>query len=71
MALRQKRVIEKDMAVRDVLRRYPETLAVFQGHGLTCAVCAAALSESIAQAAVVHGVAVDVLIKDLNEVLSG
>jgi hybrid cluster-associated redox disulfide protein len=59
------------MAVRDVVSRYPGTAAVFEAHGLACAGCDAALFETVDQAALVHGVAIDVLLKDLNETLPG
>jgi hybrid cluster-associated redox disulfide protein len=58
------------MAVREVVSRYAGAAAVFEAHGLACAGCEAALFETVAQAALVHGVAIDVLLRDLNEALS-
>jgi hybrid cluster-associated redox disulfide protein len=61
--------IDATMSVRQVCERYPETVDVFERHRLGCAGCDAALFESIAQAAAVHGVALDALVTDLNEAL--
>jgi len=48
------------------VKKHPETVAIFERHGLGCLGCQAALFESIEQGAEVHGVDVDLLISDLN-----
>jgi hybrid cluster-associated redox disulfide protein len=62
-------MIDKGMAISDVVNRHPETIAVFERHGLGCAGCQAALFENIEQGAEVHGVEVGSLVDDLNKVL--
>ncbi len=62
-------MIRKTMSVEEVLAHYPNTLPIFEDHGMSCAGCAAALFESIEEGAEVHGIDVDVLIGDLNEVV--
>jgi hybrid cluster-associated redox disulfide protein len=62
--------IDKGMSVKDVITHHPGTLQVFEGHGLGCAGCAAALFENIEQGAKVHGIDVDALIADLNVAIS-
>jgi hybrid cluster-associated redox disulfide protein len=62
--------IGKSMSVKDVIKRHPATLPVFEGHGLGCAGCSAALFENIEQGAKVHGIDVDALIADLNVAIS-
>jgi hybrid cluster-associated redox disulfide protein len=66
----QEQVITADMAIGDVLKKYPESLKVFLSHGLMCVGCAVARFENIEQGAMAHGINVDALMKDLNEVVA-
>ena len=60
-------VITKDMAITDVVSKFPETVEVFMKHGLHCVGCAAAKFENLEQGANAHGMDVNNLVKDLNE----
>jgi hybrid cluster-associated redox disulfide protein len=60
--------ITKEMPIGDVVRSYPQTVPVFMQHGLHCIGCAVAAFESIEEGAVAHGIDIDALIKDLNDV---
>ncbi|MGD0229788.1 MAG: DUF1858 domain-containing protein [Syntrophorhabdales bacterium] len=60
-------MINGKMSIEEVVRKYPETIAIFERHGLGCLGCQAALFESIEQGAEVHGIDVDALIADLNK----
>ena len=62
------KVITAEMAIGEVLKEHPESLKVFLSHGLMCVGCAVARFENIRQGATAHGIDVDALIKDLNEV---
>jgi hybrid cluster-associated redox disulfide protein len=64
-------MIDRNMAIEDVVRRNPQTVPVFERHGLGCLGCRAALFESIEQGAKIHGVDVEALIADLNEAIPG
>jgi hybrid cluster-associated redox disulfide protein len=66
----QEQMITADMAIGDVLKKYPESLKVFLSHGLMCVGCAVARFENIEQGAMAHGINVDALMKDLNEVVA-
>lgn len=59
--------ITKDLLILDVLNMDRGTAPIFMKHGLHCLGCPAASMESIEDAAAVHGLDVDILIKDLNE----
>ena len=59
--------ITKDMIIADVLRMDRGTAPIFMRHGLHCLGCPASSMESIEDAAAVHGMDADTLIKDLNE----
>ncbi len=58
--------ITKDMAIGEVVQKYPQTIEVFLKHGLMCFGCAIARFENVEQGAVAHGINVESLIKDLN-----
>lgn len=62
--------ITKDMAIGEVVQKYPQTIEVFLRHGLFCLGCAAAHFEDIEQGATAHGIEVDPLISDLNEAVT-
>ncbi|MDW7650794.1 MAG: DUF1858 domain-containing protein [Bacillota bacterium] len=59
--------ITKDMTIADVLRQKPAAAQVLMRHGMHCLGCATASGETIAQAAVVHGIDLDKLLAQLNE----
>ncbi len=59
--------ITPEMAIGDVIARYPGTVPVFMGHGLGCVGCSVARFENIRQGARAHGINVDALMQDLNQ----
>jgi hybrid cluster-associated redox disulfide protein len=62
-------MIHKNMSIEDIVKKYPETILIFEKYGLGCVGCQAALFENIEQGAEVHGINVDTLIKDLNNAI--
>jgi hybrid cluster-associated redox disulfide protein len=60
--------ITKEMTIEDVVSNYPETIKVFMQAGLGCLGCSAARFENIEQGAQVHGIDIDQLILDLNQI---
>ncbi|MCX7991606.1 MAG: DUF1858 domain-containing protein [Proteobacteria bacterium] len=62
-------MITKDMTFQEVVRKYPQTIQVFVRYGLGCIGCHAAQFENIEQGAMVHGINVDQLLKELNEAI--
>ncbi|SES66333.1 DUF1858 domain-containing protein [Anaerobranca gottschalkii] len=63
-------MITKEMTIREVLQKDPRTADVFMKYGMHCLGCPSATGESVAQAAMVHGIDVEKLIKELNEVIA-
>lgn len=59
--------ITADMTIAEVLKASPNTAEVLQSIGMHCLGCPSAAGETIAQAAQAHGVAIDDLLKKLNE----
>lgn len=61
--------ITKNMKIEEVLKKYPQTAAVFAKYGFHCISCVAASFENIKEGAKVHGVDTGELIEDLNKVI--
>jgi len=68
--IKMKEKITKDMFLGEVVNKYPKAVEVFIKHGLPCAMCGIAFSETIEQGAELHGVSLKVLLKDLNRAVS-
>jgi hybrid cluster-associated redox disulfide protein len=62
--------ITKDMTFGEVLKKYPETIKTFFEYGMHCFGCHIAVSETIEQGALAHGVDVGQLMEDLNKTVS-
>jgi hybrid cluster-associated redox disulfide protein len=60
-------MITKEMKINEILRRYPETLAVFQRYGIDCHDCQIAEFEELEHGATVHKVNIETLINELNQ----
>ena len=64
-------MITKDMHISDILRRWPQTLKVFEKFGLDCFECQIADYEALEHGASVHKLNVDELLKELNRAVQG
>ena len=62
--------ITKEMTFGEVLKKYPQTVKTFFEYGMHCFGCHIAVSETIEQGALAHGVNVDQLMEDLNKTVS-
>ena len=58
--------ITKDMTIQEIVAKCPAAISVFERYGLGCFVCLAAEFEDLEAGAIVHGVKVDDLLRDLN-----
>ena len=62
-------MIHKEMKIEDVLRRYPQTVAVFRRFGIDCADCQLSQYEDLEHGAKVHKIDLALLLEGLNESL--
>jgi hybrid cluster-associated redox disulfide protein len=62
--------LNKEMAIGEVVQKFPQTIEVFLRHGLMCFGCAIARFENIEQGAMAHGINVEALMTDLNAAVS-
>jgi hybrid cluster-associated redox disulfide protein len=60
-------MIHKDMKIEDVLRKFPQTIPVFERFGIDCAGCQLSEFENLEHGAKVHGIDLEELLKRLNE----
>lgn len=63
---REEVLITKDMTLAEVIKIKPRTLGTLMNFGLGCIGCPASQMETIEQAAAVHGLDPDYLLKALN-----
>jgi hybrid cluster-associated redox disulfide protein len=61
--------ITGDMKIEEIVAEFPQTIGVFFQYGLGCVGCHAASFESLAEGAMMHGIDLDAMLKDLNELV--
>jgi len=61
--------IKDDSLVQDVVERYPQTIPIFNHHGLQCVGCYISPFHTIADTAREYALAVEPLLADLNQAL--
>jgi hybrid cluster-associated redox disulfide protein len=61
--------ITKDMSFIQVIQKHPRAGEVLAKYDMGCIGCMGAAGETIEQGAISHGVDVNVLLKDLNDLL--
>ena len=62
--------ISKDMNLRELLTKYPNSARVFSAYGIGCLGCALSHYETIEQGITAHGINIDNFMKDLNELVN-
>lgn len=62
--------ITEDMNIKEVIDKYPETVAVFAKYNMGCIGCIAASFEKIKDIAAVHGTDVREFVKELNNAIA-
>jgi len=63
-------MIDRNMTIEEIIRRYPQTVAVFKRFGLDCNECQIAAYEAVEHGAGVHKVNIDELLTELNRVIA-
>jgi len=62
--------VTKDMLIKDVLEVDRELAVILMNHGMRCVGCPSAASETVEEAAAVHGIDADALTQEMNDHLS-
>jgi hybrid cluster-associated redox disulfide protein len=58
--------IKKNMTIGEVIRTKPEAAGILMSFGMGCIGCPSAQAETLEEAAMVHGIDADELVKALN-----
>jgi hybrid cluster-associated redox disulfide protein len=64
-------MITKEMTLEEIIRRHPETIAVFRKFRLDCQECQMAAYKSVDHCAEFHDLDIDLLLAELNRAASG
>lgn len=59
--------ITKDTLISQALKIKPESAQVLMGYGMGCLGCPSSQMETLEQAAMIHGIDLQSLLKDLNK----
>ena len=62
--------VNKDMLIGEIITIDPGNAAILMANGMHCPGCPSAQGETLEEAAQVHGMDVEVLLKDINEYLA-
>ena len=62
--------VTKDMTFAQVMRMHPDVVKVFAKFNLGCIGCMGAQAESLEQGCSAHGLNVDEVLKDLNQLFA-
>ena len=62
--------VSKDMTIGEVLAMNPEVAPILMEIGMHCLGCPASRGESLAEAAMVHGIDSDLLVEKINAFLA-
>jgi len=58
--------ITKDMVIAEILKNKPSSASILISNGMGCLGCPSSQSETLEQAAGIHGMDIDALIAELN-----
>ena len=64
----EKIILKKEMTIAEAIKLKPKIAGALMAKGMHCLGCVIAQGETVAQAAEVHGIDPDELIKELNQV---
>lgn len=62
--------ITKEMTIGEILRTNPDVAPVLMEAGMHCLGCPSAQGESLAEAAMVHGIDSDLLVEKINAAMA-
>lgn len=62
--------INKDINIRELVQKYPNSVRVFSAYGIGCIGCALANFETLEQGLNAHGINTEEFLKDLNDLIA-
>lgn len=64
-------MLKKDMKIAEVLKKYPKISKVFNDFNMGCISCMGIQNETIEKGCLMHGIDVNLLIKELEKFIDG
>lgn len=58
--------ITKNMSFAEILKKNPESVEVLFNNGMHCIGCAMAMTETLEQGAIAHGLDADKIVEEIN-----
>ncbi len=62
-------MFRKEMSILEALQVHPKAREIFKKYGMACLGCMGAMQESIEAGADMHDIDINILIRELNELL--
>lgn len=62
--------VSKDMVIAQIIRMDQGLIPILMNSGMHCVGCPSAQAETLEEAAMVHGMDADKIVKDMNEYLA-
>ena len=62
--------ITKDMNIRELVQKHPNSVRVFSAYGIGCIGCALASYETLEQGLNAHGININDFLNDLNGIIA-
>lgn len=62
-------MFSKEMSIMEALQIHPKAREIFKKHGMACLSCMGAMEESIQAGADMHGIDIEELLRELNELV--
>ena len=69
--MRADRIINPDMTVDEIMRRWPATIAVMLRHGMLCVGCPIGSFHTVTEACTEHGVDEEAFVGELTGAIAG
>lgn len=63
-------MVSKDMTIGQLIREFPNVAPILMQVGMHCLGCPSAQAETLAEAAMVHGLDADLLVEKINAFLN-
>lgn len=64
-------MLNKDMKISELLKKYPKASKVFENFNMGCISCMGIQNETLEKGCLMHGLDVKILIKELEKFIDG
>ncbi|MCX7944360.1 MAG: DUF1858 domain-containing protein [Deltaproteobacteria bacterium] len=68
--MKSRKIINKDILIDELIRKYPEVCKVLEKYGMNCKECALAPTSTLENAAEIHNISLKVLLNEINKCIN-